>query len=545
MKNLGYCLRSLWTLSEKSRFWMLLTALLGVVRVACSLLFVWVCKALVDIVTLESSDSLAIHVGILAAVMLTQLLCNIGRVYISKNGLIVTQNHLRERLLQKVMDSRWTGRERYASGDAVNRLEEDIRVVSELLCTTLPDVAVTLFQLIAASAYLLVLSPSLAWVLIVLMMVAVVGSRLFFRRLRALTSQIRSTDSEVQQIIQENIQNRVLALTLSGTVKVLQRLSFTQDRLEKLTLKRLKYNSVARAFLSLGFAGGYAAAFLWGVLGIKSGAVTFGMMTAFLQLVGQVQRPVADMASYLPSFIHALSSIERLMELDELPQESGGPLWLSDKSCGVRFEGVSFSYDHSETPILEDFSFDFAPSSMTAIIGRTGIGKSTLVRLALGLVEPGKGSVQVYDSEISMKASRASRPNFMYVPQGNSLMSGTIKDNLLLACPEADEIRMRSALKAACADFVFSLPEGLQSLCGESGAGLSEGQSQRIAIARALLHPGSILLLDEATSALDPATEKALLENLHLLSREGKTIIFVSHREAVINQADKVLNLEQ
>ena len=124
-------------------------------------------------------------------------------------------------------------------------------------------------------------------------------------------------------------------------------------------------------------------------------------------------------------------------------------------------------------------------------------------------------------------------------------MSGTIRDNLLLACPEADERRMRSALKAACADFVFSLPEGLQSLCGESGAGLSEGQSQRIAIARALLHPGSILLLDEATSALDPATEKTLLENLHLLSREGKTIIFVSHREAVINQADKVLNLEQ
>ena len=545
MKNLGYCLRSLWTLGEKSRFRMLLTALLGIVRVASSLLFVWVCKVLVDIVTLESEASLGLHIGILAAVMLTQLLCNIGRVYVSKKGLVLTQNHLRERLLQKVMDSRWTGRERYASGDAVNRLEEDIRVVSELLCTTLPEVAVTLFQLLAASAYLLVLSPSLAWVLLVLMLVAVVGSRLFFRTLRKLTSRIRSTDSEVQQIIQENIQNRVLALTLSGTAKVAQRLSGAQNKLEKLTVSRLKYNSVARAFLSLGFAAGYAAAFLWGVLGIKSGAVTFGMMTAFLQLVGQVQRPVADMASYLPSFIHALSSIERLMELDELPQESSGPLWLSDKPCGVRFDKVCFNYDSSEVPVLKDFSFDFAPSSMTAVIGRTGIGKSTLVRLALGLVEPGKGSVSVYDSSQSLKAGREARPNFMYVPQGNSLMSGTVRDNLLLACSGASEERMLSALHTACADFVLELPDGLQSLCGESGAGLSEGQSQRIAIARALLHPGSILLLDEATSALDPATEKALLENLHNLSREGKTIIFVSHREAVINQADKVLNLEQ
>lgn len=544
MKNLGYCLRSLWTLGEKSRFRMLLTALLGIVRVASSLLFVWVCKALVDIVTLESEASLGLHIGILAGVMLTQLLCNIGRAYVCKKGLVLTQNHLRERLLQKVMDSRWTGRERYASGDAVNRLEEDIRVVSELLCTTLPEVAVTLFQLIAASAYLLVLSPSLAWVLLVLMLVAVVGSRLFFRTLRKLTSRIRSTDSEVQQIIQENIQNRVLALTLSGTAKVVQRLSGAQNKLEKLTVSRLKYNSVARAFLSLGFAAGYAAAFLWGVLGIKSGAVTFGMMTAFLQLVGQVQRPVADMASYLPSFIHALSSIERLMELDELPQESSGPLWLSDKPCGVRFDKVCFSYDSSEVPVLKDFSFDFAPSSMTAVIGRTGIGKSTLVRLALGLVEPGEGSVSVYDSLQSLKAGRETRPNFMYVPQGNSLMSGTIRDNLLLACPGASEERMLSALHTACADFVLELPEGLESLCGESGAGLSEGQSQRVAIARALLHPGSILLLDEATSALDPATEKALLENLHNLSREGKTIIFVSHREAVINQADKVLNLE-
>lgn len=545
MQNLRSCLRGLRGMSGPSRSWALACSLLGLVRIAASLSFVWVCKELVDVATGASTAPLAGRIAMMACIMAVQLASNVAYSYCEKYGILQTQNALRHRLFGEVLASEWSGRERFGSGDAVNRLEEDIRVVSELLCSHIPGAAVTLCQLVAASAYLLLMAPGLLWVLLILMLVGIGGSRLFFLKLRSLTSDIRSLDSDIQQLIQENLQNRILALTLIGTARVLGTLGSLQYRLKTKTTERLNYNAVARGLMSLGFMGGYAAAFIWGILGIRSGAVSFGMMTAFLQLVGQVQRPVADLSRELPAFIHALTSIERLMELDSLPAEEDGPRWIADGAAGVRFNGVSFKYpDASGQEVLKAFSHDFRPGTLTAIAGPTGAGKSTLVKLILGLLKPESGVISIYDGKSSCTAGKSARGNFRYVPQGNSLMSGTIRSNLLLADRSATEESMRGALHIAAADFVFDLPLGLDSICGESGSGLSEGQCQRIAVARALLQQGSILLLDEATSSLDPATERLMLDNLReYMKRCGLTVIFISHREAVTAGADMTISL--
>lgn len=543
MKSLGYCIRNLINFSRSARRWGLAYILLGIIRTLLSLTFVWVCKELVDIATGESQEPLGQWTAFMIACIVLQICCRIASSYCEQYGRINIQNNLRARLFYSLISSRWSGRERFGTGDAVNRLEEDIRVVSELVSSHIPAVVVTFAQLAAASTFLLFISPNLLWALVGLMIAGIIASRLSFRKLRSLSTAIRTKDGEIQQHIQEHLQNRVVALTIIGIERVMATLNTLHNALRYNTIKRLNFHSLNSALLSVSFMGGYAAAFLWGVYGIKSGTVTFGMMTAFLQLVSQIQMPLSELARKIPAFIHALSSIERLAELENLDPEENAPLCRLEAPAGILFKDVTFSYPDSHSGVLfNSFSHNFLPGTMTVVAGATGIGKSTLVRLMLGLLKPQSGSILIYGSSSNSHcASKATRCNFKYVPQGNTLLSGTILDNLLMADPKADRERIDAALHIAAADFVHSLPEGLQTICGESGSGLSEGQCQRIAIARALLHSGSVLLMDESTSSLDPATESLVLQNLRTLSNH--TIIFISHREAVMKSADSLLEL--
>lgn len=539
MRKLSECILCLWAMSKNLRWRIAVTVALGMVKIAASLAFVWASKHLVDIATKTSSDSMGRGIALFIGILVVQIACWIFSNWWNSYNTVKAQNHLRNQLFSHVLRSRWTGRERFLSGDVVNRLEDDIRISAGLLIDSFPSVIITLIQLVAASVYLMTLAPNLLWVLIILMAAAVIGSRLFFKQLRRLMAYIRSRESDVQQLMQESFQHRVLMLTLTGVERVLERFGWLQTDIEDNTRKRLNYNAFARGLMIFGFQAGHAAAFLWGVFGIAAGTVTYGMMTAFLQLVGQVQRPIADLGLQVTTFIRAITSIERLMDLQDLEEEGAKESIALPGAPEVVVSNLSYAYPDLNRPVLKDFSCRFASGSFNVITGPTGVGKSTLINLILGLLQPTEGTITVGD----YPAGVALRSNFMYVPQGNSLLSGTIASNLHLAKEDASLSEIKDVLTTAEAGFVYDLPEGLDTPCGESGSGLSEGQAQRIAIARALLRPGGILILDESTSALDPATERKLLENIHKRHHGNKTIIFISHREAAIRFADNIVNI--
>lgn len=533
------CAKALWRMSVPVRWRMFVSVLLGTVRIAVSLAFVWTSKHLVDIATKVSDAPLSSGIWLFAGVLVLQLCVVLFVNWWDAYSEVKSRNRLRMDTFAKVMSSRWDGRERFLSGDTVNRLEEDVRVVADLLIARLPGVVVTLLQLAAASAYLMTLAPNLLWVLLILMFSAVFGSKMFFRQIRSLMARIRARESELQQHMQESLQHRVLVLTLTNLDRVLEKFGWLQADIESNTRKRLNYNAVARGLMFLGFQAGHAAAFLWGAVGIMHGTVTYGMMTAFLQLVGQVQRPIAEFGRQVPAFIQAIASVERIMDLEELEQEPSSESVILEGAPAVEIAGVSYSYPGSPVKVLDNYSAVFPGGSFSVVAGPTGAGKSTLIRLILGLLTPSEGSILIG----GQPAGASLRGNFMYIPQGNSLLSGTIRSNLQLASPDATEDDMRVVLDTAMAGFVFDLPQGLDTPCGEVGSGLSEGQCQRIAIARSLLRPGGILILDESTSALDAATEEALLQNLYSNYHQKKTIIFVSHRQAVVRFADKVIEV--
>lgn len=520
---------------------MLVSILIGLVRIAASLGFVWICKRLVDIATGVCDSPLNDNILILAGIMALQIVTNVFASWWESHLSVYARNAERGRVFNHVLGSVWNGREAFHSGDTVNRLEDDIRIVSDLITSTLPHTIITLCQLVAASIFMLSMQPRLMWILIILMVVAIIGSKMFFQAIRRITAAIRAKDAEIQGHMQENLQNRMLVLTLIGTEKVMRKFNLLQGELMDRTVERLNYGAVGRSFMNVGFLAGYATAFLWGIFGIRDGSVTYGMMTAFLQLVGQIQRPIADIAQHIPTFIQSLTSAERIMELEELPSEKSEDDMLFEDAPSIAVTDISFSYPgQNSRKVLNHFSHTFASGTMTVIIGPTGAGKSTLIRLILALLQPQEGKILINGSP----AGPGTRCNFMYVPQGNTLLSGTIRENLLLANAEATQEEMEEALHTAAADFVLALPEGIDTPCSEKGGGFSEGQAQRIAIARALLHPGHVIILDESTSAVDPETEERLLKNLSNRYHGKKTILFISHRDAVSKVADAVLAIE-
>ena len=521
---------------------LLASMLANLAGVGASLLFVYICKTLIDIATGNSGRDLAGWSLAMVATMAAQTLFSLLRTRLAAQTDIRIKNNLRMQLFSRLICAYHGSRGERHSGDITNRLEEDVRVVSECLSNSLPALLSATVQFIAAFCFLMVLNNTLAWSVVGIMPLAIILSKIFFRKLRRLTRDIRDTDSLVQSHLQENLQHATLIQTLEQEGRASSGLDRLQSGLYDSVMRRTRFTIVSRTVISLAFAAGYATAFLWGVNGLLAGAVTFGTMTAFLQLVGQIQRPVLELSSYIPSAIHAAASADRLMEIEgDESCAASEPVHLGSPA-GIRMEHVSFAYPDGTRKVIDDFSHDFRPGSRTAIVGETGAGKSTLIRLILALLRPQSGSIVIYGPRSSAEASAATRCNLTYVPQGNSLLSGTVRDNLLLGDPEADEAGMKEALSIAAADFVFQLPDGLDTPCSENGGGLSEGQAQRIAIARALLRRGSILLLDEFSSSLDPETEKRLMENLSS-ALPGRTMIFITHRRKITEYCSDIIEL--
>ena len=534
--NTGTLLRRLWQESRGTRGLMLTTALTGCLTVGAALLFVWFTKAIVDSAVGPSHTVPPALVAMLAGCLGLELLLPAARRRIETVAYLRYANALRRRLLLHLLQSRWSGRGGMHHGDAISRMTDDVATLASLSCSTVPGILAVLMQLAGAFIFLACLDLRLALAVVFIMPIALAASKIYVRKTRSITRSIRREESEIQTFMQESLAHRTLLSTLMGTERRAHSFGRLQAALTRDALRRNNISIYSNAAVTAGFMAGYAVTFLWSAYGLAAGAVTFGMMTAFLQLVAQVQRPVTDLSRRIPAFITASVALERIDGILALPLEDFTPTdAAAGTPMGLRFSGVTYRYPDGDTDIISNFDHDFSPGSVTAVIGPTGSGKSTLLRLMLGLVEPESGRAEYYTPDgVSGPIRAALRHNMVYVPQGNSLVCGTVRENLLLADPDATDDMMREALHDAAADFVLDLPDGLETQCFEGGSGFSEGQAQRIAIARGLLKRGSIILLDEPTSALDPDTERELLARVRKRLSPDATLIIVTHRRAVL-----------
>ena len=549
--------RWLWRVLQGNRLQAVLNATIGLLGVGLGLSSVWAMQRAIDIASGALDGSLYVAVGVMAALILGEFAVGISRVWVRNILGVKAQNRMQQRVLARLLRSEWRGREAMHSGDIINRLEQDVKTVVTFLTETLPSTVSTVAMFVGAFVYLFQMDTWLAITTVAILPVFILVSRVYIAYMRRYNRKVRDTDSLIQSLLTETMQHRMLVKTMEADGQMLERLDNTQQTLRQWVRKRTAFSVASNFFLNLGFSIGFLVAFLWGALRLYAGTLTFGGMTAFLQLVNRIQGPARDLAKLVPAFVSVFTAAERLMELEDIPEEQQGEPCMVMAPCGVRFDKVTFNYGApGQQPALRDFSVDFKPGTCTAVMGETGTGKTTLIRLLLALVKPQEGEISIYSSETSNTCPTSStsqtsfsslsplhRCNFVYVPQGNTLLSGTLRENLQLGSPQATDHQMREALQMACADFVAELPDGLDTRFSEQGGGLSEGQAQRIAIARALLRPGSIMLLDEATSALDVETEKKVLENI--LSDHRRTVIFVTHRPAVVNYCDQVVTIGQ
>ena len=513
----------------------------GTAQVAMGLLMVWLSRRFIDetIHTGSAHDITVMIIWLVLTVVGGVLLRQVYFLLTTKASIRQT-NAIRLRMFSGLFRRQLYDEKEIHSGDISSRLTKDIEVVSDTTTDTLPQMCITCIQLVGAFLLLHYFDRWLAWALLIMTPLAILMAKFIGRKLRQMTLDIRQDESRIQMQVQEGMENNAVLRAMGSQEWMAGRLDTAQQKLKGNIMRRTRFTIMIRIILGSAFGLGYLLAFVWGGLQLRNGAITFGIMTSFLQLVGQIQHPVMQLLNLVPQVIHSTASIDRLAELESNAVADAGT--LHPTLSGIRFENVNFQYAGGDRQILSGFTHDFQPGTKTALMGETGIGKTTLFRLMLGFISPNSGTITLYGTDNSIPAGAETRPDFVFVPQGNTLMSGTIRFNLQIADPDASDEQLIEALHTACADFVQELPDGLDTLLGERGSGLSEGQAQRIAIARGLLRPGSILLLDEISSSLDPETETELYRRL-FQAYPGKTMIFITHRTAVTTLCDSVLTL--
>ena len=508
----------------------------GIGQVMLGLMMVWLSKRFIDeTIRTGSNDDLLQMILWLVLTVVGGILLRQLYYYLTTQANIRQMNDLRLRVFSSLFRRKLFDEQELHSGDVTSRLAKDIEVVCNVMTDVLPQLLITGIQLCGAFLLMRRFDARLAWALVLLTPLAIVFGKLIARRLRQMTLDIRSDESRIQMQVQEGMEHNVVLRSMGSEQWVTGRLSQRQEQLRGNVMRRTRFTVVTRIIMGCAFGLGYLLAFVWGGLQLRTGEITFGVMTSFLQLVGMIQHPILQMLNMVPSIIHATASIDRLEELVCAPESEEVVLPDSQPSAdilqhGIKIDNVSFRYADGDRYVIDHFTHEFAPGSKTAILGETGIGKTTLFRLILGFIKPTEGKVDVGGT-------------LSYVPQGNTLMSGTIRYNLQLAKPEATDEELNAVLHTACADFVSELPDGIDTELGERGSGLSEGQAQRIAIARGLLHAGNILLLDEISSSLDDATEQELYRRL-FAAYPQKTMLFITHRTTVAELCDGVIRLK-
>lgn len=523
-----------------------LNTIIGIASVLLRLGFVWCTKLIIDIATqAQQNISLTTASAILIGLVVAEIVLSVISRWIKALLGVKAQNAMKANLFTHLLKAEWASLKPFHSGDLINRSEKDVTNLTSFITDEVPLMLSTLVQFLGAFLLLYYMHSTLALLIIVLIPVFLLISRLYVKRMRHLTHIVRQHQSDIQATLQESIQHRALIKALCYADNSMRRLTAQQGALRQDIMRQTHISTATSTVMMIGFSTTYLIVFLWGVSQLQSGLITYGSLMAFIQLVGQIQSPARSMTRFVPRIIDVLTATERLMQIYDIAQEQASQQATLQGAIGVRIDHLSYSYPDGERQIFENVSLHFPPGSRVAIVGETGVGKTTLIRLLLAFIQPTKGRLTLYDTYHAYDVTPASRHNYAYVPQGNTLFSGTIADNLHMGCPEATEEEMHEALRAACADFVFTLPKGLNSRCGELGDGLSEGQAQRIAIARALLARGGLLLLDEATSALDVTTEERVVQHIMQRTHRPQTMLCITHRHNIVKYCTHVVTLER
>lgn len=521
-----------WSISEGYRGRLLLYFVLELICIGLSLLFVYLSKKAVDVATSPGELPLKwLLIGIISSITLNVAIKGFSGRLLERIKLMLTLQ-LQRHMLDAQMLSVWRLIKNWHTGDIQIRIQTDCEEVANTIASTVLSFVLTIIQLLASVGFLWYMDPMLA-----LMILAIsplfVFSKIYFRRMRKLSKEVKEEESNFSKVLQENLRFRLLIRAMGIFPKRRAKLTASQQQLFMLKMRQINFSTYTQGAMKVAMNAGYLVAFIWGVYRLQSGQITFGTMTAFLQLVARIQSPILALIGYIPGFVRFRVSADRLLELQEGEIEPQVEQQRLNGTEELRIRDLSFRYE--DKWVLQQLNLSLKVGEPTAIIGPSGKGKTTLIRLLLALLKAETGDITLVDSDGERSLEAKHRVNFAYIPQGNSLFSGTIRENLMLHVKEDSPLDIDKALWLACAEFVYDFPDGVDTLVGESGMGLSEGQAQRIAIARALMHDGDIWLFDEVTSALDRTTSDTLTHRL-LEYGKHKICLFVTHD---LNLADK------
>ena len=541
-------LREMWgetkwmlTYIKRYRFVVMIHILLGIVGTCMSLLSSIGMKRLIDAVTGFRysniwGDALYMAGMLVGSAILSAIA---GRIAAVIN--IRVQNGIQAEVYDRMLRTDWESLEKFRSGDLLQRLNGDVSTVASGVTSFLPSFVTGSVQFFGSLVLILFYDPVMALIALIGAPLSVICSRVLVRRMRDYNKRMKVLSSEVMSFHDDSFRNLTSIKGFGIMDSFYRRMLALQQRYRDAFLDYNRFSVVASLVMSLVGLLISAGCFGWGVYRLWSHAITYGIMTMFLQLTGMLRGAFSSIIGLVPTYISITTSAGRLMAVVELPEEPGARDAITglESDCSCEMQNVTFAYQDGEN-VLEHVDFEVHPGQLVALTGPSGEGKTTLIRLLLGLIRPSEGTVTLTTADgAAHPASAATRPAFSYVPQGNTVFAGTIADNLRMVAPDATDDAVIEALDIACAwEFVRKLPHGIYSETGELGRGFSEGQAQRLAVARAVLRRAPILLLDEATSALDENTEQRMLQNL--MQRGGvRSCVLITHRPGTAQICDR------
>lgn len=537
-----------WILSYSRRYWkaILFYVVLGIFGSVFGLISAVASQKLIDIVTGAQSDRLVAMAVYMVSMALFSMLLNsyIGRLSLKIS--IDIQNDIQSDIFEKIEDASWLELMRYHSGDILNRFGSDVGSIANNAITWLPSLTVSVFNFVATFLVIYHYDPIMGLLSFINAPFLLFSSQYLMGKMRDYSKRVRELSSDMMSFEQETFANMNTIKAFGITQRYTRDLKGWQKKFKDYSLEYNLFSIKMNVWLSLiGMLSNYAV-FGWGIYRLWSGYITYGEMTLFLSQTSKMASSFKSLVSFLPNMLNSSVSAGRILELVELPREKHDPQAAEriaadlDGGYTIRMNDVFFRYD-PEKAVLTQSDFVAAPNEIVALVGPSGEGKTTMLRMILGLISPDSGEAVMISRDGETVAMNAdTRQFFAYVPQGNTAFSGTIAENLRMVNESATDEELEEALKMACAwEFVQKLPNGMDTKLGERGRGLSEGQAQRIAIARALVRKAPIMLLDEATSALDVDTERRVLRNI-MSQTKNKTCIVATHRPSVLTMCDRV-----